>query len=283
MKINILSFYAAWILVTCLPGYSMAQNQGEATFKQVCAACHTVGKGRLVGPDLMNVHQRRTEEWLLKFIKSSQTVIKGGDAYADSLFKAFNQVMMPDQAAMSDIQIKEVLAYIQSGSTAGLTSAAQDGTAPAVLALTGDVQRGRELFIGNIRFTNGGPTCNSCHNVNLEGYLSGGILARDLTQAVTRLTEDGVKGVISGLPFPQMKQSYQARPLTGQEIADLTAFLKQADQQANMQVTAGIGNKMLLGGIAGVIVLLILFSFFWIKRKQRTVNYSIYERQIKSM
>ena len=28
--------------------------------------------------------------------------------------------------------------------------------------------------------------------------------------------------------------------------------------------------------------LLILFSFFWMRRKQRTVNYAIYERQIKS-
>ena len=141
MRISYPSFYIAWILVLCLSGNSQAQNQGEVTFKQICAACHTVGKGRLVGPDLMNIHQRRTDDWLLRFIKSSQTVIKGGDAYADSLFKAYNQVMMPDQTALSEAQMKEVLAYIQATSTEGAASVSPGGAGPDVLAVTGDVQR----------------------------------------------------------------------------------------------------------------------------------------------
>ena len=74
----------------------------------------------------------------------------------------------------------------------------------------------------------------------------------------------------------------KTNPLTEQEIADITAFLKHADESAAIPVTSNIGKNMLLGGIGGVIVLLALFSFFWIKRKQRTVNYSIYKRQIKS-
>lgn len=153
---------------------------------------------------------------------------------------------------------------------------------PASAQSPGDALKGQDLFVGNIRFINNGPTCNSCHNVNMKGFVSGGILAKDLTQAVTRLTADGVKGIISGMPFPQMKQAYAANPLTEQEIADITAFLKQADEAAATPVTSNIGKNMLLGGIGGVIVLLALFSFFWIKRKQRTVNYSIYKRQIKS-
>lgn len=63
----------------------LAQGKGEATFKQTCAAFHSIGKGKLVGPDLVNVQDRHTEEWLLKFIKSSQTMVKSGDKYADSL------------------------------------------------------------------------------------------------------------------------------------------------------------------------------------------------------
>ena len=95
---------------------------GEGSFKQVCAACHGIGKGRLVGPDLINVQQRLSPEWFLKFVKSSQSVIKSGDRYADSLFQAFNKVVMPDQPTLSDDQIKNILAYIETKSTAAVTS-----------------------------------------------------------------------------------------------------------------------------------------------------------------
>jgi mono/diheme cytochrome c family protein len=253
-----------------------AQDRGEEIFKTTCAACHSIGKGRLVGPDLANMDQRLTEEWIINFVHSSQSVIKSGDKYADSLFKAYNQVPMPDQPNLTDSEIREVIAYVKLNSA---TATASGNMEPA---LTGDVQRGKDLFVGNIRFTNKGATCNSCHNVNMDGLMSGGALAKDLTNSVTRLTVAGVQGVIAGMPFPQMKQSYESMPLTDGEIADLTAFLKHADEIAGTQALAGVGNKMLMGGIIGVIVLLILFSFFWFRRKQRTVNYSIYERQIKS-
>lgn len=153
---------------------------------------------------------------------------------------------------------------------------------PAAGQSPGDVQKGQALFVGNIRLVNNGPACNSCHNVNMKGFVSGGALAKDLTESVTRLTEVGVQGIISGLPFPQMKQAYAAHPITDQEIADITAFLKQADSQAKTQPANTIGKQMLIGGIGGVVVLLVLFSFFWIKRKKQTVNYSIYKRQIRS-
>ncbi|MCC6845879.1 MAG: c-type cytochrome [Bacteroidetes bacterium] len=153
---------------------------------------------------------------------------------------------------------------------------------PAAPALVGDAARGKDLFVGNISFTNGGPTCNSCHNVNMAGVITGGALALDLTQAHSRLDRAGIEGVISGLPYPQMRQSYEPRPVTEQEIADIAAFLEEADKQAAANSTASIGGVMLGGGIVGAVVLLILISLFWIKRKKRAVNYSIYKRQIKS-
>lgn len=280
MKIQFLIFIIAASKFLSLTFNSSAQNNGEANFKQICAACHTVGKGRLVGPDLANIDQRQSEDWIIKFVKSSQTVIKGGDKYADSLFKAFNQVLMPDQPDLNDAQIKDVIAYIKTNSSAASSTVTTTVSTPTI---AGDVKKGQDLFVGNIRFANNGPTCNSCHNVNMEGFISGGALAKDLSQTVTRLTVDGVKGVISGLPFPQMKQSYETKPLTEQEVADVTAFLKHADEVASTQAASSVGSNMLMGGIIGAVVLLILFSFFWIKRKQRTVNHAIYERQIKSL
>ena len=265
-----------------------AQNNGEANFKQICAACHTIGKGRLVGPDLANVDQKHPEDWLIKFVKSSQSVIKSGDKYADSIFKAYNQVPMPDRPDLNDEQIKEIIAYIKTNSPALLTTAAVTDTVTAAPGstvaptITGDVMRGQNLFVGNIRLANNGPTCNSCHNVNKNDVLSGGVLAKDLTQSASRITVNGIKGVLAGLPFPAMKEAYSIKTLTEQEINDLAAFLKHVDEVAATQQTGNAGNIMLLGGTGGIVCLLILYSLFWYRRKKQEVNHSIYERQIKS-
>lgn len=146
-------------------------------------------------------------------------------------------------------------------------------------------QRGENLFVGKIRFTNGGPACNSCHNVSINGFVSGGALAKDLTQSVSRLTPDGAKAFFGGpiMPMPQMQQSYSGRPLTSNEVDDILSFLVYSDNMAKKtQASSPVASRMLTGGIVGVIGLLILFSIFWIKRKQRPVNFRVFERQIKS-
>lgn len=159
------------------------------------------------------------------------------------------------------------------------------GTAPVATTENGNWKTGEDLFVGKIRFVNGGPACNSCHNVSIKGFISGGALGKDLTQAVSRLTSGGAKAFFanSPMPMPQMQQSFDGKPLTTQEVNDILAFLTYSDNLAKSSPPASIiGKKMLTGGIAGVIGLLILFSFFWIRRKQRPVNYKVFKRQIKS-
>ncbi|MBW2212504.1 MAG: c-type cytochrome [Deltaproteobacteria bacterium] len=51
---------------------------GEEIFQSGCNACHTIGGGRLVGPDLLGVSERRTEEWLVKFVQHSQAMVEAG-------------------------------------------------------------------------------------------------------------------------------------------------------------------------------------------------------------
>lgn len=169
-----------------------------------------------------------------------------------------------------------------------LTASAQNTEAPGTTSATkaepiGNSERGRELFAGKIRLTNGGAACNSCHNVDLKGFLSGGALGKDLTHAITRLTAPGVTMVVSGLPFPQMQQTYGTRPVTKQEIADVVAFLTTADKEAPVNVINNFGKYLIAGGAGGIIILLLLYSFFWIKRKKRPVNFFVFKRQIKSV
>lgn len=64
-------FFPISLLLCCLNFNLTAQTSGEEIFKSTCAACHTVNKGRLVGPDLSGVYLIRDNEWLIKFTRSS--------------------------------------------------------------------------------------------------------------------------------------------------------------------------------------------------------------------
>ncbi|MBK9047193.1 MAG: c-type cytochrome [Bacteroidetes bacterium] len=90
-----------------------AQPDGASLFKAQCAQCHSVGSNKVIGPGLKDVHTRRNEEWLLKWTKNSQGVIKSGDAYAVKLYNEYNQTAMPS-FALSDDEIKSIFAYIKA-------------------------------------------------------------------------------------------------------------------------------------------------------------------------
>ena len=95
-----------------------SQETGQKIFTQRCAACHSIGKGRLVGPDLAGVDQRRSEEWIINFVKSSQSLVNKGDKQAVKIFEEYGKMVMPDQALSND-QIKSVIGYIKKSSAGG--------------------------------------------------------------------------------------------------------------------------------------------------------------------
>ena len=103
----------ALILGCMMPMTAVWAQSGQELFQSKCKVCHNIGKGRLVGPDLAGVDTRRTLAWLTKFIKSSQTLIKSGDAAAVAIFNEYNKIPMPDQA-LSDAQVKTIVDYIKS-------------------------------------------------------------------------------------------------------------------------------------------------------------------------
>jgi mono/diheme cytochrome c family protein len=94
-----------------------SQAPDGAQLFQPCKACHNIGKGRLIGPDLYQVTKRRDREWLTRFIRNSQDVVKSGDAYAVNLFEQHNKIPMPP-FSYSDEQINAVLNYIENYDTA---------------------------------------------------------------------------------------------------------------------------------------------------------------------
>lgn len=103
---------AILLLSTVFSSYS---QEGETIFKSTCTACHTIGKGKLVGPDLKGVNKKFPEKWLIDWIRSSQTMVQKGDAKAKKIFEENFMVPMPDNN-LTDAEIKAVLAYIKSQS-----------------------------------------------------------------------------------------------------------------------------------------------------------------------
>ena len=145
-----------------------------------------------------------------------------------------------------------------------------------------DIATGRDLFSGVQRFTNKGPSCISCHHIKNDNIIAGGALAADLTDVYERLGKEGVQGMVTGLPYPQMKSSYENHPVTEEEAMQLTAFLKEASEQRFYQGYTSYRNKLLIWGIVGAFLLMGVFPLIWYKRKKESVNKRIYERQIAS-
>jgi protein SCO1/2 len=70
-------------------------DQGAYTFKNHCAACHTIGGGEHFGPDLQNVASTRDRGWLSRFIVDPEKVRAAGDPIALALRAKYQQVVMP--------------------------------------------------------------------------------------------------------------------------------------------------------------------------------------------
>lgn len=98
-------------------------EEGKVIFSSRCAGCHNVNKV-LAGPALAGVHERRSIDWIVKFVHSSQTLIKSGDKDAVALFEKFNKIPMPDHKDLSPDNIKSIVEYIKSESKTNASDAA---------------------------------------------------------------------------------------------------------------------------------------------------------------
>ena len=83
--------------------------QGKLSFESKCLACHSVGQGKKLGPDVAGVTKRRSDEWLTKWLKSPEKMLET-DAYAKAMLKEYNNIPMPNQS-LSDAEIRQYIQY----------------------------------------------------------------------------------------------------------------------------------------------------------------------------
>jgi nitrite reductase (NO-forming) len=85
--------------------------QGKIDFESKCFACHSMGNGRKLGPDLAGVTKRRTNDWITSWLKSPEEMLAKDDQ-AKALLKEYNGVPMPNQN-LSEKEIRQYLKYFQ--------------------------------------------------------------------------------------------------------------------------------------------------------------------------
>lgn len=94
-------------------------DKGQYLFATRCAACHTIGNGDKVGPDLLGVTSVRDRAWLTRMISEPDNLIQEKDPIATSLFKKYKEIRMP-RLGLPEADVNALIDYmrIQSASVA---------------------------------------------------------------------------------------------------------------------------------------------------------------------
>ncbi|NMG43877.1 c-type cytochrome [Aromatoleum toluvorans] len=93
-------------------------DAGGYLFRTRCAACHTIGRGDAVGPDLQGVTERRERAWLHRFIKTPDAVLADKDPVALELFRKYKEVRMPN-LRLGDGDVDALIRYIEAQTVPG--------------------------------------------------------------------------------------------------------------------------------------------------------------------
>ena len=84
---------------------------GKLAFESKCLACHSVGQGKKLGPDVAGVTNRRSVDWLTRWLKAPDKMLET-DADAKAMLKEYNNLPMPNQN-LSDAEIKQYIKYFK--------------------------------------------------------------------------------------------------------------------------------------------------------------------------
>lgn len=230
-------------------------GDGEALFQEKCTACHTIGAGKLVGPDLDGVTTRRDKQWLTDWLLAPDQMLAAKDPTATQLLAEYNNVPMPNYA-LTESQVAALIAYMESAQGTVVTK-------PTQAVPQGDPANGKALFIGEARLQNGGPPCMGCHSIAGIGALGGGALGPDLTTAFNTYGDAGLANFLNTVPTVTMNAVWARQPLTADEQADLWAFLKQAS--VSERPADSIAQLTVLAIVIGA-VLTAAAHLYWRKR-----------------
>ena len=92
-------------------------SRGESLFRTRCVTCHTIGGGEeglapgLVGPDLLDVTEKRDRSWLNRWIAAPDQMLEEGDPIAMVLYARYNELPMPNMR-LNELDVEAVIGYM---------------------------------------------------------------------------------------------------------------------------------------------------------------------------
>jgi cytochrome c2 len=86
-------------------------EEGKILFSFTCIACHTVGEGDRLGPDLLNVTEIRDRDWIIRKINDPYAMRDEGDPITMQNIEKFGEAMAPQ--GLSQQEILNVVAYLE--------------------------------------------------------------------------------------------------------------------------------------------------------------------------
>lgn len=249
--------FALILLVHAVAQDALGQDTPDY-FRQNCLNCHTIGGGRLTGPDLKDITKRRETEWLIGFMQNPQAVVESGDAYAAKLVEESRGVVMPIAPGMTRYRAEQILKLIAAESK--LEKSQFQGIQISNKPFTQqDRLAGHEIFIGVRRLKNGGTACNACHSTHGLSTPGGGRLGPDLTRVFERLK--GRKSLSAWLMAPAtetMQPVFKNHPLEAEEIHALVAYFESSAKHSEADASA---NRIAFLLIGLLIAAAIVFAF----------------------
>ncbi|MCU1384616.1 MAG: hypothetical protein JWL71_3313 [Acidobacteria bacterium] len=120
------------------------RDNGKYLFGNLCANCHTIGRGDKIGPDLSVAFDARERDWLARYTLQPDVLRIKNDPIAKALMAKFGEVRMPNLGLEQD-EVRAILRYIDgekssptpappaAAAAAAVPAAAATGTVPAVL------------------------------------------------------------------------------------------------------------------------------------------------------
>jgi protein SCO1/2 len=120
LKIEQMMGYSAPSLDTAKNSTTAAKlnlDMGQYLFSTRCAACHTIGNGDKIGPDLLGVTNVRERAWLARIIADSNKMIDEKDPIATALFQKYKGIRMP-KLDLPETDVNTLIEYLKTQTAA---------------------------------------------------------------------------------------------------------------------------------------------------------------------
>lgn len=89
------------------------KDKGQYLFGTHCAACHTIGEGDQIGPDLLGVTKTREAGWLKRFIATPDQMLAEKDPVATALFAKYNRIFMPN-LRLGSAEVSDLVKFLEA-------------------------------------------------------------------------------------------------------------------------------------------------------------------------